>query len=149
MCTEPLTGTRHGRVTAHRPAGDGAHERTDLREVRSAEAGRVRLGCDHLHPQGMGSLSEAFPPEQARRLASRLELPPTPKHGRWLHRAERARRALTRHCLDRRLPERETLRQETTPWDTRRNASQTGVDWQCSTPEARIKLKCLYPQRQS
>lgn len=97
----------------------------------------------------MGALYEACPPEQARGLAARLALHPTPKHGSGLHIAEIALSALTIQCLDRRIPDLETLIKETTQWETRRNASQKGVDWQCSPPEARIKLQRLYPQMQS
>jgi hypothetical protein len=97
----------------------------------------------------MGSLYEAFPPEQARRLASRLDIHHTPKHGSWLNSAEIELSALTLQCLDRRIPARETLINETTQWEQRRNASQKGVDGQFSTQEARIKLKRLYPQIQS
>jgi DDE superfamily endonuclease len=136
--TEPLTGTRHVRVTAHRTAVDW---------VRYAEAARVRLVCDHLNTHGIGSRYEAFPPAQARRLAARLEIHPTPKHGRWLNRAEIELSALTIPCLDRRIPDLKTRIQETTPWETRRQASPKGVAWQFSTPEASIKLKRLYPQR--
>jgi hypothetical protein len=149
MFTEPLTGTRHVRVTEQRSAVDWANEIRDLLEIRYAEAARVRLVCDNLNTHGIGSLYEAFPPEQARRLASRLEIHHTPKHGSWLNIAEIELSALTIQCLDRRIPALETLIQETTQWETRRNASQKGVDWQFSTPEARIKLKRLYPQRQS
>jgi hypothetical protein len=149
MFTEPLTGTRHVRVTEHRTAVDWANEIRDLLEVRYAEAAWVRLVCDNLNTHGIGSLYEAFPPEQARRLASRLEIHHTPKHGSWLNIAEIELSALTIQCLDRRIPDLETLIRETTQWETRRNASQKGVDWQFSTPEARIKLKRLYPQRQS
>jgi hypothetical protein len=97
----------------------------------------------------MGSLYEAFPPEQARRLASRLDIHHTPKHGSWLNSAEIELSALPLHCLDRRIPDRETLINETAQWEQRRNASQKGVDWQFSTQDARIKLKRLYPQIQS
>jgi hypothetical protein len=96
----------------------------------------------------MGSLDEAFPPEQAHRLASRLEIHATPKHGSWLNIAEIERRVLTMQCLDRRLPDLETLTKATPQWEQRRNAAPKGVDWQFSTLDARIKLKRLYPQIQ-
>jgi hypothetical protein len=149
LFTEPLTGTRHVHVTAHRTAVDWATEISDLLEVRYPEAAWVRLVCDHLNTHGMGSLYEAFPPEQARRLATRLELHHTPKHGSWLNIAEIELSVLTMQCLDRRIPDMETLTQETHQWEQRRNASQKGVDWQFATREARIKLKRLYPQIQS
>jgi DDE superfamily endonuclease len=149
LFTEPLQGTRHVHVTEHRTAVDWATEIRDLLEVRYPEATRVRLVCDNLNTHGMGSLYEAFPPEQAHRLASRLEIHYTPKHGSWLNIAEIELSALTMQCLDRRLPDIATLTEETKQWEQRRNESQKGVDWQFSTQEARIKLKRLYPQTQS
>src|SRR5262249_35782563 len=88
MCTEPLTGTRHVRGTAHRTGVDWATEMRDLLEVRYPKAAKVRLVCDNLNTHGMGSLYDASPPAQARRLASRLEFHHTPKHGSWLNIAE-------------------------------------------------------------
>jgi DDE superfamily endonuclease len=149
LFTEPLQGTRHVHVTEHRTAVDWATEIRDLLEVRYPEATRVRLVCDNLNTHGRGSLYEAFPPEQAHRLASRLEIHYTPKHGSWLNIAEIELSALTMQCLDRRLPDIATLTEETKQWEQRRNESQKGVDWQFSTQEARIKLKRLYPQTQS
>jgi hypothetical protein len=149
LFTEPLRGTRHVRVTEQRTAVDWAKEIRDLLEVRYPEAVRVRLVCDNLNTPGIGSLYEAFPPEQARRLASRLEIHSTPKHGSWLNIAEIELSALTLQCLDRRIPDLETLIQETIQWEQRRNATPKGVDWQFSTQDARIKLKRLYPQMQS
>ena len=149
LFTEPLRGTRHVCVTEQRTAVDWAKEIRDLLEVRYPEAVRVRLVCDNLNTHGIGSLYEAFPPEQARRLVSRLEIHHTPKHGSWLNIAEIELSALTMQCLARRLPDMETLTEETTQWEQRRNATQKGVDWQFSTQDARIKLKRLYPQMQS
>ena len=148
MCTEPLNGTRHVRVTAHRTAVDWAHEIRDLLEVRYPEAERVRLVCDNLNTHGIGSLYEAFPPEKARELIKRLEIYHTPKHGSWLNIADIALSALTGQCLDRRIPDIETLRNETRAWEKRRNECHKGVDWQFTTRNARIKLKRLYPQIQ-
>jgi hypothetical protein len=149
MCTAPLRGTRHVSITEQRTAVDWANEIRDLLEVRYPEAARVRLVGDHLNTHGLGSLYEAFPPDQARRLASRLELHHTPKHGSWLNIAEIELSVLTMPCLDRRLPDLETLTKATQQWEQRRNASPKGVDWQFSTPAARITLKRLYPPIQS
>jgi DDE superfamily endonuclease len=149
LFTEPLRGQRFVRVRERKTAIDWATEVQYLLEVQYPEAGRLRLVCDQLNTHGIGSLYEAFPPEQARRLASRLEIHHTPKHGSWLNIAEIELSALTLQCLDRRIPEKETLINETTQWEERRNASQKGVDWQFSTQDARIKLKRLYPQIQN
>jgi DDE superfamily endonuclease len=149
MFTEPLRGVRRVSVREHKTAVDWATEVQQLVDRQYPEADRIRLVCDNLNTHGIGSLYEAFPPEQARRLASRLELHYTPKHGSWLNIAEIELSALTLQCLERRLPDLETLREETQQWEQRRNASQKGVDWQFSTHDARIKLKRLYPQLQS
>jgi len=148
MFTEPLNGTRHVSVTEQRTAVDWANEIRDLLEVRYPEAARVRLVCDNLNTHGIGSLYEAFPPEKARELLKRLEIFHTPKHGSWLNIAEIELSAFTGQCLDRRIPDIETLRHETRAWEKRRNARHKGVDWQFTTQNARIKLKRLYPQIQ-
>jgi hypothetical protein len=149
MFTEPLRGVRMVSVRTHKTAIDWATAVQQRLDTHYPEAERLRLVCDHLTTHGIGALYEAFPPEQARRLAARLEIHHTPKHGRWLKIAEIELSALTIQCLDRRIPDLETLIKETTQWDQRRHASPKGVDWQFSTPEARIKLKRLYPQIQS
>jgi hypothetical protein len=149
MFTAPLRGFRPVRVREHTTAIDWAPAGQQRLDTPSPEAERLRLVCDHLHTQGMGSLSEACPPAQARRLASRLEIHPTPTHGSGLHLAERERRALTRQGLDRRLPDLATLINETPPWAKRRQASPTGVDWQFSTHDARVNLTRLSPHMQS
>lgn len=148
MFTEPLKGTRQVKVREQRTAVDWAYEVRDLLEVVYPDAERVRLVCDNLNTHAIGSLYEAFPPEQARALRKRLELYHTPKHGSWLNIAEIELSALTGQCLDRRIPDIETLRQETSAWEQRRNACHKGVDWQFTTQNARIKLKHLYPQIQ-
>jgi DDE superfamily endonuclease len=147
--TEPWSGGRTVRVREHKTAIDGATAVQQLLATQDPEASRLRLVCDHRNTPGLGSLYEAFPPEQARALAARLEIHQTPKHGSWLNIAAIERSALTRQCLDRRMPDMATLRAETTQWEQRRNASQKGVDWQFSTPDARIKPTRLYPQIQS
>jgi DDE superfamily endonuclease len=149
MFPEPRRGLRTVSVREHKTAIDWATEGPQLLDLQSPEAERRRLVGDNLHTHGMGSLSEAFPPEQARRLASRLEIHPTPKPGSWLQIAEIALRALTIPCLHRRLPDLETLINATTQWEKRRHASSKGVDWQFSTHDASVKLKRLYPQMQS
>jgi hypothetical protein len=149
MFTEPLRGLRTVSVREHKTAIDWATEVQQLLDIQYPEAERIRLVCDNLNTHGIGSLYEAFPPEQARRLASRLEIHHTPKHGSWLNIAEIELSALTIQCLNRRLPDLETLINETTQWEQRRNASSKGVDWQFSTHDARVKLKRLYLQMQS
>jgi DDE superfamily endonuclease len=99
-----------------------------------------------LNTHKIAALYQAFPPAVARSLAERLEIHFTPKHGSWLNIAENELSAMTRQCLDRRIPDRETLERETQAWYIKRNCSQKSVNWQFTTADARIRLKRLYPQ---
>jgi hypothetical protein len=92
------------------------------------------------------SLYAAFPPEEAERLADRLEIHHTPKHGSWLNMTEIELRVLAERCLDRRLADQATLEREVAAWQAARNADGRGVDWRFTTEDARIKLKHLTPQ---
>ena len=101
---------------------------------------------DNLNTHTVSSLYETFRPEEAFRLAQRLEIHFTPTHGRWLNIAEIELSAMAAQCLgSRRIPDIITLNNELAAWHTQRNQSQKGVDWQFSTVDARIKLKRLYP----
>ena len=101
---------------------------------------------DNLNTHSISSLYEAFPPEIARSLVKRLEIHHTPKHGSWLNIAEIELSAMTKQCLERRIDNITSLDNELTSWEKVRNSLQKGVDWQFTTPDARIKLKRLYPQ---
>ena len=149
MFVEPLTGWRQVTVTERRTAVEWAHQIRDLVDVHYPQAERIRLVMDNLNTPKVASLYEAFAPAEARRIAQHLEIHHTPKHGSWLNMAEIELSALTQQCLDRRIPDIDTLRRETTVWATERNARQKGVDWRFTTPDARIKLKRLYPQIQT
>lgn len=146
--TEPLGRWRKVNVRGRKTKLDWAQEIKELLEVDYPEAQKVVLVCDNLNTHKMGSFYEAFEPAQARRLARRLEIHYTPKHGSWLNIAEVELSVFTGQCLDRRIPDIQTLREEAKHWYCQRNARQKSVDWQFSTPDARIKLKRLYPQIQ-
>ncbi len=148
MFTEPLRGYRYVEERKQRTAIDWAHEIRNLLEGKYPEADHVVLVCDNLNTHKRGSLYEAFPPEEARRLAKRLEIHYTPKHGSWLNIAEIELSALGKQCLGRRIGDRETLRTESKAWQNKRNEQQRGVDWRFTTKDARIKLKRLYPRIQ-
>jgi len=142
---EPLAGTRWVDATDRRTAVDWAHQIKDLVEVRYPEAEKIVLVMDNLNTHSPGSLYEAFPPAEARRLADKLEIHHTPKHGSWLNVAEIELGVLGRQCLDRRIPDRATLQAEVDAWAQRRNAAGGAIDWRFTTQDARIKLKRLYP----
>ncbi len=145
MFCEPLKGKRRVLVTERRTAVDWAHAVKKVLDEDYPEARVVRLVMDNLNVHCTGSLYEAFPPAEARRLAQRLEIHYTPKHGSWLNVAEIELRVLSGQCLDRRIPERAELENEIAAWEKDRNESVVGVDWQFTTEDARVKLKRLYP----
>jgi hypothetical protein len=145
MFVEPLAGRRRVSVTDRRTAVDWAHEIKRLLDEDYPEARLVRLVLDNLNTHTIGSLYEAFEPAEARRLAERLEIHYTPKHGSWLNVAEIELRVLSGQCLDRRISERSELEREVSAWEQERNERTIAVDWQFKTADARIKLKRLYP----
>ena len=147
MFVEALAGWRDVMVTEHRTANDGAKQVRQLVDhPRYAAAERITLVCDNLNTHMLASLYQTFPPEEALRIACRIEIVHSPKHGSWLNVAESELSVLTRQCLARRMPEQAQVAEEATVWTTRRNATQVGVDWQFRTADARVKLKRLYPK---
>lgn len=145
MMFEPLAGRRHVLVTERRTAKDYAHAIRHLLEVVYPTAEKIVLVQDNLNTHKLASLYEAFPPDEARRLSDRLEVHYTPKHGSWLDMAEIELGILQRQCLDRRLPDRDTVTTEVAAWQSDRNAAECCVDWRFTTANARIKLRRLYP----
>ena len=113
-----------------------------------ADKDRIVLVMDNLNTHHPASLYEAFEPAEARRIAERLEIHYTPKHGSWLNMAEIEIGVLARQCLDRRIPDQEVLRREVEAWQGQRNRETMRVDWRFTTEDARIKLKSLYPSLQ-
>jgi len=148
LACEPLAGWRHVAVTEHRRRTDWALFIRSLLEGRYCEAERVVLVMDQLNTHSPASLYEAFPPEVAKRLADRLEIHHTPKHGSWLNMAEIELSALARQCLSRRIARPETLKRHIQHWEENRNAAKAKVKWQFTTADARIKLRSLYPSLQ-
>ena len=144
--TEPLGSWRNAQAFPQRTKKDWAHRIKWLLDEEYPEAEKVVLVMDNLNTHAISSLYEAFPPDEAFRLAQRLEIHYTPKHGSWLNIAEVELSAMAAQCLgQRRIPDLPTLNTELAAWHTLRNQSQKGVDWQFKTADARIKLKSLYP----
>ena len=129
MMFEPLTGWRHVEVTDHRTAVDWAHQVRFLVDVRHRDAEKVILVEDNLNTHSPASLYKAFSPEEARRIADRLEFHYTPRHGSWLDMAEIELSILSRQCLGRRIPDQDTLRKEIKAWEDKRNESKLTMDW--------------------
>lgn len=142
---EPLRGWRDVKVTDHRKKVDWAHAMKELADGHYATAERIVMVMDNLNTHNKSSFYEAFSPEEARRLCERFEFHYTPKHGSWLNIAEVEFSILSRQCLNRRIPDQETLVREVNAWNKKRNNRIGKVDWQFTTEDARIKLKRLYP----
>jgi transposase len=119
-----------------------------LVDQRYPEAERIVLVMDNLNTHTPASLYEAFDPTEAKRLASKLEIHYTPKHGSWLNMAEIELSVLSRQCLNRRVPDFETLYSEAHAWQQRRDEKGVRIDWRFRTDDARLKLKRLYPSLQ-
>lgn len=143
---DPNRGWRRLAVGDSRTAVDWAEQVRVLLEDDYPQARKVKLVCDNLNTHTLAALYEAFPAEQARELARRLEIHYTPVHGSWLNVAEIELSVLARQCLDRRLGSAEHLRSEVAAWVSARNAEQSQVVWRFTTADARIKLRHLYPQ---
>lgn len=146
MFTEPLVGDRTVMVTARRTKVDWAKAVKNLVDNEYPEADTVILVADNLNTHSKGAFYEAFDPIEARRLAKKVEIHYTPKHGSWLNIAEIELSVLSRQCLARRIGTEAELKEEVSAWETERNDSIVGVDWQFTTDEARVKLKSLYPR---
>jgi len=145
MAVEPLAGQRHVAVTERRTRKDWAQQIKQMLDQRYPDAIQVRLVMDNLNTHNIASLYETFEPQEARRLAQRLDIHHTPKHGSWLNMAEIELSALKGQCLHRRIPVMATLQAEVAAWENDRNNRTKKIDWQFTTADARIKLTHLYP----
>lgn len=142
---EPLTGWCHVQSRERRTRLDWAHTIRELLDEHYPTAERVVLVMDNLNTHSLGSLYEAFPPAEAKRLADRLELHYTPKHGSWLNIAEIELSVLGRQCLHRRISDAATLANELAAWEIAHNGRRAPVHWHFTTTDARTKLAKLYP----
>ena len=146
LFTEPLAGWRYTTALPQRTRKDWAGKIKWLLDEQYPDVEKVVLINDNLNTHTISSLYETFPPEEAFRLAQRLEIHYTPKHGSWLDIAEIELSAMAVQCLGkRRIPTIEELNQNLLIWHTHRNKGQKGVDWHFTADDARIKLKRLYP----
>ena len=145
LVTEPMRGWRDVRVSAQRTRLDWAACVQHLVDVCYPAAERIVLVLDHLNTHTPASLSAAFPAAEAKRLADKLEIHYTHKHGSWLNMAELELAVLQRQCLGQRFGEQTALERAAMAWATRRNAVTATIDWRFTTADARIKLKRLYP----
>ena len=145
MLFAPLDGWRRVEVRERRTKVDWAHVIQRLVDEDYPDKDRIVLVMDNLNTHGLSSLYEAFEPAEARRIAERLEIHYTPRHGSWLNMAEIEIGVLTRQCLNRRIPDRGFLSRDVHAWQEYRNRNGVRVNWRFTTGDARIRLKSLYP----
>jgi transposase len=149
MMSAPLEGWRHVKVTERHTKVDWAVLMRELVDEHYADKRKIVLVMDNLNTHKLSSLYLAFEPEEAHRIAQRLEIHYTPKHGSWLNMAEIEIGVMTRQCTDRRIEDQETLRSEIDAWQKQRNEEKVEVNWRFTAEDARVKLKSLYPSIQS
>jgi hypothetical protein len=145
VIVEPTAGRRYVTVTERRTKRDFADQMKYLCDELYPEAERVRVVLDNLNTHTYGALYEAFAPAEARRLAAKLEFHYTPKHASWLNMAELELSVLTRQCLNRRIPDAETLASEIKAWQEVRNRAGIKINWCFKVADARKKMPSVYP----
>lgn len=145
LLLQPLAGWRHVKVTQQRTKQDFALCMLELVDLPLPAADKIRVVLDNLNTHSPASFYEAFPADQARRLAQKIEFHYTPKHSSWLNMAEVEISVLSGQCLDRRLGKVEVVEREVVAWETERNVQKATIDWRFTIPRARDKLKHLYP----
>ncbi len=144
MVFAPLDGWRWVPVTDRRTRQDWAALIRSLVDDVFPDK-KLVLVMDNLNVHSLSSLYETFEPAEVRRIVGRIEIHYTPKHGSWLNMAEIEIGVLSRQCLSRRIPDRETLIRGVKAWEARRNRQRSAVQWRFTTEDARIKLRSLYP----
>ena len=140
-----MVGWRRVDVTERRTALDYAHLLKTLVDVDYPHAKTLKVVQDNLNTHSPASLYKAFEPAEAQRILNRLDFCHTPKHGSWLNMAEIELSVLGRQCLNRRIPDMDTLMREVAAWQDDRNYEETWIDWRFTTADARVKLQHLYP----
>ena len=148
MLFEPLAGKRHIEITDQRRRIEWAEVMRTVADELYPEAEKIVVVLDNLNTHVLAAFYLTFEPSEARRLIERFEFHYTPKHGSWLNMAEIELSALVRQCLDRRIPDKDSLIREVKAWEDQRNSEVVKVHWQFTTADARVKLKNLYPKFQ-
>jgi hypothetical protein len=145
VASEPLAGKRFVQVSERRTKKDWARFMREVIDVQYPDAEKIILVMDNLNTHALSSFYEAFPAPEARRLAQKVEIHFTPKHGSWLNMAEIELSILARQCLADRIPSLQVLQERVTAWQLQRNQAHVKINWRFTTEDARIKLKRLYP----
>jgi hypothetical protein len=145
LVCEPLKGKTVVQVRERRTKGDFAHFIRHIVDKVYPDAEKIVLVMDNLNTHTPGSFYQAFPPEEAMRLAKKLEIHYTPLHGSWLNMAEIELSVLGRQALNDRLKDLASVQERVAAWQAQRDAHPVKINWRFTAEDARIKLKRLYP----
>ena len=145
MANEPLRGKRYIKIKSRKTKKDWAYFIKHIADRLYPKAEKIRLVMDNLNTHKPSALYETFSPQEAKRIWDRFEFIYTPKHGSWLNIAEIELNVLMGQCLNRRIDNILTIRNEVKAWEKHRNNKKAKINWQFRTDDARIKLKRLYP----
>lgn len=145
MANEPLLGKRHVKITQRKTKLDWAEFVREIADDLYPKAAKITLVMDNLATHKPGALYEAFSPAEAKRIWDRFDFVYTPRHGSWLNMAEIELNVLTKQCLNRRIDNMETIKDEVRAWQSCRNGKKAVINWRFTAKDARIKLRRLYP----
>jgi transposase len=146
MFTEPLAGWRHVVALKSRKKEDFSLLMREVSELYYPDVEKAILVVDNLNTHNRAAFYEAFEPAYAYALAQKFDFHYTPKHGSWLNIAEVELSSLAKQCLgNHRIKSIDELNEILQAWEVDRNMRQSGVNWQFTTEDARVKLKRLYP----
>ena len=137
-------GWRKAKATDYKCAVDFAHCMKELVDDDYPEAKKIRVVLDNFGTHKASALYKAYPPAEALRILSKLEFHYTPKHASWLNMAEIEIGAMSRQCLDRRIADMDTLKQELSTWSAKRNEERATIKWLFDVDAARSKLHKAY-----
>lgn len=144
LAIEPLTGNRYVKITESRKKVDYAEFMMGLSDTYP-KAKRIKLVQDNLNTHNPSSFYEKYNPEQAFYLSERFEMIYTPKKASWLNMAEIEFSALSKQCLDRRIPDINILEREVITWTNKRIENSLIINWQFTKNHARDKFQKSYP----
>lgn len=144
MAVEFKAGIRTTRVTTRRTKRDFAKFLRHLVDKRYPKAERLQLVMDNLNTHKKSSLYEIYDSEEAERILGKIEFHYTPVHASWLNVAEIEIGTMDTECTRRRIPSKETLRQEVMAWEKRRNKQKKRIDWRFTRQKADKKLSAYY-----
>lgn len=137
-------GWRKAKATDYKCAVDFAHCMKELVDEGYPEAKKIRVVLDNFSTHKASALYKTYSPEEVLRILNKLEFHYTPKHASWLNMAEIEIGAMSRPCLDRRIADMDTLKQELSTWSAKRNEGRATIKWLFDVDTARSKLHKAY-----